>query len=201
MTPQSCLFFLATTVSHLQLLTSLAIHLPSRQTDRLEPIARKLYLANVPLRSLTIHLVSLPERFNHVRIVTAYMLPRRIGISALGYQEMDRRKHSPYYWSGNSQLTSIEHFIYADTHSGLAVRLSESCNAALGMLKSVRYLAVHGQPKDGLDFELAILKLHLRMLEVAKSEGREVVLGKKSKGPDEDFWYYDVWIQGEFEEE
>lgn len=87
------------------------------------------------------------------------------------------------------------------------------------MLKSVRYLAVHGQPKDvshqreievkdcaltreqGLDFELAILKLHLRMLEVAKSEGREVVLGKKSKGPDEDFWYYDVWIQGEFEEE
>ncbi|KAG4435467.1 hypothetical protein IFR05_009039 [Cadophora sp. M221] len=114
---------------------------------------------------------------------------------------MARREQSPYYWSGNSQLTSTEHFVYADTHSGLAVRLAESCNAALGMLKGVRYLAVHGQPKDGLDFELAILKLHLRMLEVAKGEGREVVLGKKSKGADADFWFYDVWIQGEVEGE
>lgn len=43
------------------------------------------------------------------------------------------------------------------------------------------------------------MKLHLRMLEVAKVEGKDVVLGKKSKGLDENFWYYDVWIEGEAE--
>ncbi len=46
---------------------------------------------------------------------------------------------------------------------------------------------------------MAILKLHLRMLEVAKAEGKEVVLGKKSKPLDERYWYYDVWIEDEIE--
>ncbi len=147
LTPQSCQFFLTTTAAHVHLITSLTIHLPQQQTHLLEPIARKLFLANAPLRRLTIHLASFPVRFHHERIVTAYMLPRRVQVSAAAHREALRRERDPLMWNIPISYTSRD-FMYAETHSGLAIRLAETSSAALGMLKNVRYLAVHGQPKD-----------------------------------------------------
>jgi hypothetical protein len=50
---------------------------------------------------------------------------------------------------------------------------------------------------QGLDFELAVLKLELQMESTAASEGKQLVRGFGARSSCEKYWYYDVWIEGE----
>ena len=119
-TLESCTFFLQTTASQTSLITELELHLPATKTSSLEPIFRKLYLARAPLRSLNIHLIPEDGRFHpRERIVTAYMLPRRITLNEDGIRK------------AAGSVMNKEDFIFADTHSCLAVRLAEENKTVL----------------------------------------------------------------------
>lgn len=198
-TPQSCNFFFSTAALTLPLITDLTLYLPASETESLDAITRKLYLAGSSLRSLTLHLVPWEGRFRaRERIVTAYMLPRRVGLSEAGLRKMGEG-FGPRWYSEER-----EDFVFADTHSALAVRLAEENKSTLAMCGvGLRQLRVYGQPKGkhGLDFELAILKLELQMKETARKEGKELVRGFGARAKKEEYWYYDVWIEGEMEQE
>lgn len=71
------------------------------------------------------------------------MLPRRIGLSELGEQKV-----ASHPWGGQDWFRK-EDFVYADTHSALAVRLAREERSAMGRAgKNLRCLRVFGQPKD-----------------------------------------------------
>lgn len=71
------------------------------------------------------------------------MLPRRIGLSESGEQ-----KAASQPWGAQDWFRK-EDFVYADTHSALAVRLAREERSAMGMAgKNLRSLRVFGQPKD-----------------------------------------------------
>lgn len=54
----------------------------------------------------------------------------------------------------------------------------DSCNPWLGRIKTLRYLSTKGMATGdwALEFELAILRLHARMFEIAASEGKQITL-------------------------
>jgi len=52
---------------------------------------------------------------------------------------------------------------------------------------------------QGLDFELAVLKLELSMKATAAREGKQLVRGFGTRNSHDKYWYYDVWIEGEVE--
>lgn len=68
--------------------------------------------------------------------------------------------------------------------------------SSLGKLMGLRHLTVAGQPEFSRDFEVAILKLHLGMDEVARGEGKEV-LWAECCGVKDDRFYFEVWIPEE----
>jgi len=138
-----------------------------------------------------------------------YMLPRRVGFSPAFLEREDallrlaldddasRDVRPALGTSMEGQKGDREDYIYSEEYSPGAVSLARTCKAHLGMLKTVRNMMVCGRPIDALEFELSIMKLHLNMLNVAKEERKEVVLGYGSKGRYDTNWYYDVWIEGE----
>lgn len=145
---ESCLNFLRTSAISIPMITDLTLHIPATATASLEPIFRKLYLSRCALRSLSIHLLQHPDR--HVpreRIVTAYMLPRRICISEAGIQKLRSvNRWTPVPTAGEYVR---DDFVFADTHSGLAIRQARENSSALGKCGGgLRELRVYGQPKN-----------------------------------------------------
>lgn len=73
------------------------------------------------------------------------MLPRRIALNADGLAKASRIAGS----GPMDHAMEKEDFIFADTHSSLAVRLAKENQSALGMCGgALRELRVFGQPKD-----------------------------------------------------
>ena len=139
------------------------------------------------------------------RIVTAYMLPRRLCVSPEG---KGRIAHQTGLRFGGYYIVlddSTENYVYEyEKHEPMSVKASKSCNAALGKMQDLRSIRVFGQPvgEAGLEFELAILKVCGRMREVAKVEGKEIVWGKYgSRARKDTWWWFEGWIEGEEEQE
>jgi hypothetical protein len=136
------------------------------------------------------------------RVVTAYMLPRRLCLSPEGQRIINQGRANRFVY-GPILDDSRENYIYEyDKHAPVAMALSKSCNAALGKMSGLRYIQVCGQPvgKESLEFEMAILKICGRMREVAEMERRNVVWGKyASRAKKDTWWWFEGWIEGEEE--
>jgi hypothetical protein len=77
--------------------------------------------------------------------VTAYMLPRRVALNEDGLT----RAHGWTRFGPADSFLEKKDFIFADTHSCLAVRLAKENKTVLGMCGGqLRELRVFGQPKD-----------------------------------------------------
>jgi hypothetical protein len=186
--PSQGLLFLSLTQSRLSQLSTLDLTVPAFETRPLEPMSLeprplepifKLLVENeAPLKSLILRLTpSYPGRISYP--VPMYLIPR--------YAYEAEPIHDNLY-------TRSPRYPYVRTHSVEAIESVPTCKSWLGKLDTIRCLKVRGQPEFGTEFELAVLKLYLKMVETANREGKGVVLSKDngSKGHE---YYFEVWIE------
>lgn len=85
------------------------------------------------------------------------------------------------------------HYLSIEYHSKAAVDHCHHSSLFIGKLQYLRYLKITGQPEFDIMFELAIVKLHLKMMGAAKSAGAYVALSPNN-GPRGEEWYYEIWM-------
>jgi hypothetical protein len=189
-----------------QFITSLTISVPADKTETLEPVFWKLCLANAKLRKFAIYLTTPDGRFApKERVVTAYMLPRRLCVSPGGKRRVALQtglRFGAYYIVLDD---SKENYIYEDEiHEPLAVEASKSCNASLGKMKDLRSISVFGQPagERGLELELALLKgLWEDERGCQKRSEGDGLRKYASRAKQDTWWWFEGRIEGEEEEE
>ncbi|KAE8440577.1 hypothetical protein EG329_007215 [Mollisiaceae sp. DMI_Dod_QoI] len=185
--PSKCSSFLELTEPHIHLLTSLAISLPNSDTYILEPIFRKLYEAGAPLKTLVLDLTSIASK--SPKPAERDWLPHDKGARALNGARERAQDLETTYERIKRQSVGLpnENFRVAD--NGTRYRL-RSC---LANMKTIRYLAIDGNPYDvwDIEFELAVLSLHEKMFKLAmKREGADAE-GLTWYGRWGDWYWYD----------
>ncbi|PQE23912.1 hypothetical protein CJF32_00006703 [Rutstroemia sp. NJR-2017a WRK4] len=174
--PSLCKLSFSITENCVQYLRSLEMSVPAYETNSLEPIFEKIIACGAPLTSLSLHLTpTFPGSLSYPWPM--YIVPRL-------------RLEAPYkeHW-----YNVHPGYLTIEDHSKAAMENVHLSNLWIGKLDKLRYLKIQGQPEFSVEFELAIVKLHLRMMEAAKLEESYVSLSPNN-GPRGRKWYYEIWI-------
>ncbi|KAH9223631.1 hypothetical protein DL95DRAFT_379635 [Leptodontidium sp. 2 PMI_412] len=165
-------------------LSVLEITLKAYETHLLDPIFDLVLEAQAPLTDLTLNLV--PTYPGQV----IFPIPRYVILR-------DKFRLRPQFEGGVrpwAPRCNHDHSFFGfhsnDSGTGVDVALSQS---SLGKLASLRQLKITGQAECSQEFELAMMKLHSGMKNIARREGKEIELAECC-GVRNGSFYFEVWI-------